>query len=141
MPLTQWLLLLFSLAELALLIVVLIFFWRLRRSEETLSALQQKQEELLGKLQFNTQLEQELMASFAQRQKELVGLDRELADRADQLRKLVQKAEELRRSPQFLRDTILAGARGGESAVSLAKATGLSLDEVELILMENKASR
>ena len=52
--------------------------------------------------------------------------------------KLVRKAEECSRSPEFLRQIILNGSKRGQSALALAKSTGLSLDEVELILAQQE---
>ncbi len=138
MPFSQWLLVFFSLMELLLLAVVILFFWRLRRSEGTLNKLQQKQEELLNRLHFNEEMEQELMVSFGERQRELVGLEEVLSARSTELKKLISKAEEIGRSPHVLREIILKGYRQGRSAKELARATGISLDEVELILMEAK---
>ena len=86
------------------------------------------------KLDFNAKLEQELVGSFQRRQAELAELDQKLEERSRQLEKLVRKAEEFTRSPDFLRQVIVNGARRGQSPQALAKATGLSLDEVELIL-------
>jgi len=128
------LLFLVSLTELALLVVVLVFFLRLRRSEALLGALQEKQELLLRKLHFNAELEQELVSTFAKRQEVLAGLDQRLQDRAAELEKLLRQAEQVSRSPRFLREVVLSGLRQGKSAQALALATGLSVDEVELIV-------
>jgi uncharacterized protein HemX len=126
--------LLLSLVEVLLLGLVIFFFWRLRQSEAILSQLQNKQDDLLNKLRFNAQLEQELMASFTKRQAELTSLDEQLAERTETLQKLLNQAQEYARSPQFLRETILNGHRQGKNARELAKVTGLSLEEVELII-------
>ena len=64
----------------------------------------------------------------------MADLDQKLEERSRQLEKLVRKAEEFTRSPDFLRQVIVNGARRGQSPQALATATGLSLDEVELIL-------
>ena len=138
MPFSQWLLVFFSLMEVLLLAVVILFFWRLRRSEAILNKLQQKQEELLNRLHFNEEMEQELMASFEERQRELAGLEEVLSARSAELKKLISRAEEIGRSPHVLREIILKGHRQGRPAKDLARATGLSVDEVELILMEAK---
>jgi uncharacterized protein HemX len=127
-----------TVCELALLLLVVLFFSRLRRSEELLAKLQKNQDSLLKKLDFNARLEQELVGSFQRRQAELAELDQKLELRRDELEKLVKKAQEYSRSPDFLRQIIVNGARRGQSSQALAKATGLSLDEVELILAQNK---
>uniref|UniRef100_I2Q1K9 DUF2802 domain-containing protein n=1 Tax=Desulfovibrio sp. U5L TaxID=596152 RepID=I2Q1K9_9BACT len=126
-----------TVCELALLLLVVLFFSRLRRSEELLANLQKNQDSLLKKLDFNARLEQELIGSFQRRQTELAELDQKLEERRDELEKLVKKAKEYSRSPDFLRQIILNGTRRGQSPPALAKATGLSLDEVELILAQN----
>ena len=128
------LLLTMSLVEVALLAVVVFFFWRLRKSEAVLSQLQSKQDDLLNKLRFNAQLEQELVSTFEQRQAELAELDARIEERAKDLRRIIKQAEEYTRSPQFLRQVVVSGHRSGKSPAELARATGLSLDEVELII-------
>ncbi len=135
-PLT--LLFIVSLSEIALLVVILVFFLRLRRSEAMLSNLQEKQELLLRKLHFNTELEQELVTSFEHRQTELSRLDQVLEMRANDLTKLIKQAEDISRSPHFLREVILTGARQGKSPQALALSTGLSVDEVQLILQQSE---
>jgi len=126
-----------TVCELALLLLVVLFFSRLRRSEELLAKLQKNQDALLRKLDFNAKLEQELVGSFSRRQAELAELDQKLEERRTQLEKLVKKAEEVTRSPEFLRHIIVNGSPPGPAPLALAKATGLSLDEVELILAQN----
>ena len=130
------LILFLTVSELALLLLVVLFFSRLRRSENLLSKLQKNQDSLLKKLDFNAKLEQELVGSFHRRQADLAELDQQLEERSKQLEKLVRKAEEITRSPEFLRQIILNGTRRGQSPQALAKATGLSLDEVQLILAQ-----
>ena len=125
-----------TVSELALLLLVVLFFSRLRRSEDLLSKLQKNQDALLKKLDFNAKLEQELVGSFHRRQADLAELDQQLEERSKHLEKLVRKAEEITRSPEFLRQIILNGTRRGQSPQALAKATGLSLDEVQLILAQ-----
>lgn len=127
-----------TLCELVLLLLVVLFFSRLRRSEELLAKLQLNQDTFIKKLDFNARLEQELVSSFQSRQAELAELDQKLEQRRAELEKLVKKAEEFSRSPDFLRQVIANGARRGQSAQALAKATGLALDEVELILAQAK---
>ncbi|HMM37365.1 MAG TPA: hypothetical protein PKB11_01285 [Desulfovibrio sp.] len=130
------LLVLVSLAELALLSVVIVFFLRLRKSEALVHGLQSRQGELLRKLQVNAQLERELVDSFRGRQEELARLDQLLEERTRQLSDLVKQAEGFTRSPRFLRQVILAGHGEGKPTPSLARATGLSVEEVELIISQ-----
>jgi len=127
-----------TICELLLLLLVVLFFSRLRRSEDLLAKLQKNQDALLKKLDFNARLEHELVSSFQSRQAELAELDQKLEARRAELERLVKKAEEYTRSPDFVRQIILNGARRGQSSQALAKATGLALDEVELILAQNK---
>ncbi len=134
MQLSFWALIFVTAAELFLLAILALFFSRLRRSEDTLNQLQANHEKLLARLHFNAELEQELVASFAQRQEELRGLDSRLEQRAADLRKLVEQAEGISRSPYFLRELIMNGRRKGRTVEQLARATGLSVDEVDLII-------
>jgi hypothetical protein len=134
-----WMFALFTLAEMALLGGVLFFFVRLRRSENLLTRLQANQEKLLLHLHQNAQLEQELMATFTQRQAELRTLDQRLEDRAETLRRLLEQAEGIVRSPQFLRELILNGRKKGLNAQKIALSAGLSVDEVELILAQEQS--
>lgn len=128
------LLILFTVSEVILLGIVIMFFLRLRKSEALLSGLQVKQEEFIKRLQFNTQLESELVATFEQRQIELVTLNNDLEKKAAELNKLVKLANDYCKSPQFMREIILNGHKAGKSPAQMAKASGLSLEEVELIL-------
>lgn len=128
------LILLFTASEVVLLVVVILFFLRLRKSETLLSGLQASQEAFLKRLQFNTQLENELVTTFEQRQQELVALNGQLERKAAELQRLVKLANEYCKSPQFMREIIIQGYRSGKSPVQLAKSTGLGLDEVELII-------
>jgi uncharacterized protein HemX len=129
--------LILTLVEIALFIMLLRFFKRLQKSEHLLTELQANQENILDKLALNANLEQELMQSFTQRQRELTNLDLLLEDKAESLRQLLEQAEGVTRSPQFLREIIIQGSRQGQSPVQMAKSTGLSVDEVELILSQN----
>jgi hypothetical protein len=54
------------------------------------------------------------------------------------MRRLLEQAETFTKSPQFLRQTILSGSKRGLSVQALAQSTGLSTDEVELILDQSK---
>jgi hypothetical protein len=96
--------------------------------------MQTKQEEFLVKLRANAQIEQELVDSFGRRQEELARLDTELTERVIILNKLLKQADEYARSPQFLRQIIITGHRQGKSVKELSKATGVGIDEVELII-------
>ncbi len=125
-----------SLTEILLFFMILRFFSRLRKSEDLLTRLRDGQTSLLDKLRTNAELEHELMDSFSARQRELSALNAKLEERAQELRGLVEQAENISRSPQFLRELIIAGKKKGRSPLQLAKATGLSLDEVELILAQ-----
>lgn len=134
MVIPSWLLAALSLTEVLLLGVVLLFFWRLKQSEAVLAALQNKQDELLNKLRFNAQLEQELVSTFQERQAQFIDLDAKIEERATELKRIIRQAEQYLRSPQFLREAILSGHRSGKTPAELAKDMGLSVDEVELIL-------
>ncbi len=129
-----WMLCVFSAAEVLVLLAVLFFFVRLRRSEGVINTLQANQESLLQRLQLNAQLEHELVASFAQRQAELRNLEEKLEERSQELRRLLEQAEGIARSPRFLREVILNCRDKGLDAARTARRTGLSVDEVELIL-------
>jgi hypothetical protein len=137
MQITALLLLALPVTELALLFVVIVFYLRLRKSEALIARMQTKQEEFLHKLRANAQLEQELVDSFERRQDELSRLDGQLTERVVVLNKLLKQADEYARSPQFLRQVIISGNRQGKSPKELAKTTGLSVDEVELIIDQN----
>jgi uncharacterized protein HemX len=137
MQITALLLLALTVTELALLFVVIVFYLRLRKSESLIARMQTRQEEFLNKLRANAQLEQELVDSFERRQDELSRLDGQLTERVVVLNKLLKQADEYARSPQFLRQVIISGNRQGKSPKELAKTTGLSVDEVELIIDQN----
>ncbi len=136
--LSLWAILLFTGIEVVLLVAILLFFNRLRRSEDLVQQLQANQEILLARLQHNAELERELVATFAQRQAELRTLDQRMEERAEDLRRLVSQAEGITRSPQFLRELILNQHGRGVSARQIAKNAGLTVDEVELILAQAK---
>ncbi len=128
------LLVFFSITEIALLCIIVLFFVRLRKSEALLSQVQAKQEEFINRLHFNAQLENQMVATFEQRQSELAELNDQLEDRIKKLKKLMRQADEYSKSPQFLRQIVLDGHRAGKSPAVLARKSGLSLDEVELII-------
>ncbi len=126
-----------SAMELLLLGGALVFYLRLRHSESLLNTLQDNQQSLLARIEMNARLEREIVATFAQRQAELRELDGKLEARARDLRRLLEQAEGITRSPQFLREIILNGRRKGLSSRQIARNAGLSVDEVELILAQN----
>lgn len=130
----QWTIIALSFIELVLLGIVALLFVRLRRSEDLLSRLQVSQKELMEKLSFSEKLEKELVDSFSERQEALARLEQKLRFRSEELKKLLGQAESFSRSPAFLRQTILAGHAKGRSVQDLSRATGLSPDEIEVIL-------
>jgi len=138
MQLTFWLLAIVTVFEFVLFFLLLSFFRRLRKSEDLLVKLQAGQNSLLTNLEQNAQLEKDLISSFVDRQQELKNLDIQLEKRAASLSRLLNQAEAVSRSPQFLRELILSGIRQGKTPLELAKGTGLSLDEVNLILAQAK---
>ncbi len=135
---SYWVLASSTLVEILLLVLAFFFFLKLKKSELLVRSLQDRQEEFLQRLDMNTRLEQEIVSTFAKRQEELVALEEKLHYRAVEMRRLLEQAENFTKSPQFLRQTILSGFRRGQSAQALAQATGLSVDEVELILDQPK---
>lgn len=102
-----------------------------------MKTLQDNQGKLLARIETNARLEKDIVASFGQRQSELEELNNKLEDRANVLRKLLEQAEGIIRSPQFLREIILNGRKKGLSTKQIARNAGLSIDEVELILAQN----
>lgn len=134
MTLPLWIIAIITVAEVVLLLLVLVFFLRLRRSEDLLERLQTNQEQVLQRIYANAELEQELVGSFTQRQNQLAALNAKLEERAVTLQRLLDQAEGITRSPQFLREVILNGHRQGKNNAQIARTTGLSVDEVELIL-------
>ena len=102
--------------------------------------LQDNQAKLLGRIETNARLEREIVSSFTQRQAELEELNDKLEERAKTLRRLLEQAEGITRSPQFLREIILNGRKKGYSAAQIARNAGLSVDEVELILAQHTQS-
>lgn len=137
MQISLWVLILASFTEVLLFAGLVVFFLRLRRSEATLNTLQANQEKLLTQLHLNAELEQELMDSFARRQAELHSLDRKLEERVTALKSLLMEADGVNRSPQLLREIIVAGSRSGKTLQELARSTNLSIDEIRLILSKN----
>lgn len=132
-------LLVLTIAEIALLVLVLVFFIRLRRSEHILSQLQANQDDLLDRMIRNAELEQEMVATFAQRQEQLAQLNLRLEDRAQTLKRLLEQAEGISRSPHFLREVILNCKKKGQTTEQIARKTGLARDEIELILAREQS--
>ncbi len=132
-----FLLIVSSVLELILVAGVLFFYYRLRKSESLMRMLQDNQTKLLARIETNARLEREVVESFTQRQTELEELNAKLEDRAQYLRRLLEQAEGITRSPQFLREIILNGRKKGLSAQQIARNAGLSVDEVQLILAQN----
>jgi uncharacterized protein HemX len=137
MTLPVWIILLVTLAEVILVFLVLLFFGRLKRSEALISRMQANQEEVLERMSRNAELEHDLVASFSQRQEQLRILNQRLEERAVALQRLLDQAEGITRSPQFLREVILNGRRKGLSVAQIATNAGLAEDEVELILNQD----
>lgn len=136
MQISTGLLVALTLFEFVLFLLLISFFRRLRKSEDLLLKLQSGQNALLANLDQNAQLERDLIASFAERQRELRSLDTQLEERVVTLKRLLSQAETVTRSPQFLRELILTGVKQGKNPAELAKSTGLSLDEVKLIITQ-----
>ena len=136
MQISTWLLVALTIFEFVLFLLLISFFRRLRKSEDLLLKLQSGQNALLVNLDQNAQLEKDLIASFAERQQELRNLDIQIEERVATLKRLLNQAENVSRSPQFLRELILTGVRQGKTPAELAKNTGLSLDEVKLIITQ-----
>ncbi len=134
--LATWVIIFFACIEVLLFFAIVAFFVRLKRSENLVHNLQANQELLLARLQHNAELERELVATFAQRQAELRSLDQKIEERAESLRKLINQAEGITRSPHFLRELILNQRKKGASAKQIAHNAGLTIDEVELILAQ-----
>lgn len=132
----QWAFILLSCLEVVLLALVIVFFQRLKRSESVLNALQDKQQNLLNKLDFNARLEEQLMDTFRQRQDELINLAEDIERKSDELRELIKQAESISHSPRTKRQAVLNAYRRGMKPRDIARSMNLSVDEVELMLME-----
>ncbi len=123
-----------SVIEVLLIIFILFLFFKIKRSESLLSLLQKRQKSILDKLQFNEELERKLVETFELRQKELIFLDKKLKEKIEEIKSLLKYAEDLTASPQFLREVVLRGYKKGISVEELCKRTGLSQEEIELII-------
>ncbi|MEG2005424.1 MAG: hypothetical protein RR014_05245, partial [Bilophila sp.] len=133
MSLPLWIIAIVTVAESVLVALVFLFFLRLKRSEASLAQLQANQEQVLDRIYQNAALEQELVDTFSQRQEQLLALNQQLEERIDILRRLLDQAEGISRSPQFLREIIFNGRRKGQTPAQIARAAGLTVDEVEII--------
>ncbi len=125
---------LLTIAEIVLIVLVFLFFLRLKKSEQVVQKLQENQDLLLERVYRNAALEQELVATFAQRQEQLSQLIPRVEERIATLQKLLSQAEGITRSPQFLREVIANAKKKGMSVQQIATKTGLSKDEIELII-------
>ena len=130
----QWLIILSGIFEIILISITVFIFFKLRKSQSLILKLQNKQEEFLSRIDFNAKLEQELVSNFEERQNHLSRLDARLERRANTLQGLLEQADAFANSPVFLKQTILTGYRRGQSIEALARSTGLSIDEVEVIV-------
>lgn len=131
---SHWILAASTVVELVLLGLAIVFFGKLKKSEALVQSLQDRQQEFLARLETSARLEKEMISSFAERQEELIVLEEKLRLRATEMRRLLEQADNFTKSPQFLRQIILSGFSRGQSPEALARATGLSVDEVELII-------
>lgn len=131
---SYWILAASTVMEIVLIALAVFFYSKLKQSELLVRSLQDRQDEFLQKLDMNARLEKEIIGTFTKRQEELTALEEKLHYRAVEMRRLLEQAENFTKSPQFLRQTILSGFKRGQSAEALAQSTGLSVDEVELIL-------
>ncbi len=123
-----------TLAEFALIILVLVFFKRLKKSEQLLLGMQNNQDELMDRMVRNANLEQELVATFMQRQTELERLNMAMEERIFMLKRLIKQADEISRSPYLLREIIISSKKKGMTNEMIAQKTGMAKDEIELIL-------
>ena len=123
-----------TVAELILIILVLLFFKRLRRSEEVLETLQSNQEEFMDRMMRNANLEQEMVTTFIQRQEHLERLNIAMEERIYMLKRIIKQAEEISHSPYLLREIIMNCRKKGHNIDMIAQKTGMARDEIELIL-------
>lgn len=123
-----------TVAEFVLIILVLLFFKRLRKSEEALENLQSNQDEFMDRMIRNSMLEQEMVATFIQRQEHLESLNIAMEERINMLKKIIRQAEEISNSPYLLREVIMNCRKKGLDIDMITQKTGLARDEIELIL-------
>ncbi len=123
-----------TLAEFIIIFLVLLFFKRLRRSEQALEHLQSNQEEFMDRLLRNVQLEQEMVTTFIQRQEQLERLNIAMEERIYYLKNLIKQAEDISHSPYLMREIIMNSKKKGLPLDMIAKKTGMAKDEIEIIL-------
>jgi len=138
MQIPVYLLVLSTIIEVFLLTTIIFIFYRLKKSEDFMLRLKQSQKELLDKLTFNEQIEKELVKSFEERQRQLALLDSKLEKRLREAREVLKQLEEASNSPKVLKEIIVKGYKKGQSLESLARRTGLSIEEIEWILEQEK---
>ena len=68
MNIPSWILIVSTLVEVLLLVLAGFLFVKLKKSENLIHILQDRQQEFLRKLDFNARLEQEIVDSFTKRQ-------------------------------------------------------------------------
>lgn len=123
----------FSCVELALFAGLVIFYKKVKASENLVANLYKNHHTFLQMLNTNSSLEQEFEKSFAEHIDTLKILDVETVKRIVQLEQLLSRAEAVIQSPELLRETILHGLRQGIPKETLAHKTGASIQEVEII--------
>ena len=138
MHISLYLLVISTIIEVILLTTIIFIFYKLKRSEDFMLRLKQSQKELLDKLTFNEQIEKELVKSFEERQRQLALLDSKLEKKLREAREVLKQLEEASNSPKVLKDIIIKGYKKGEGLESLARRTGLSIEEIEWILEQEK---
>ena len=134
MHIPVYLLVLSTIIEVFLLTTIIFIFYRLKKSEDFMFRLKQSQKEVLDKLTFNEQIEKELVKSFEERQRQLALLDSKLEKKLSEAREVLKQLEEASNSPKVLKEIIVKGYKKGQSLESLARRTGLSIEEIEWIL-------
>lgn len=138
MHFSLYLLVISTILEIILLTTIIFIFYRLKKSEDFMLRLKQSQKELLDKLTFNEQIEKELVKSFEERQRQLALLHSKLEKKLSEAREVLKQLEEASNSPKVLKEIIVKGYKKGQSLESLARRTGLSIEEIEWILEQEK---
>jgi len=138
MHISLYLLVISTILEIILLTTIIFIFYRLKKSEDFMLRLKQSQKELLDKLTFNEQIEKELVKSFEERQRQLALLHSKLEKKLSEAREVLKQLEEASNSPKVLKEIIVKGYKKGQSLESLARRTGLSIEEIEWILEQEK---
>ncbi|GAB6161874.1 hypothetical protein JCM12298_10330 [Desulfothermus naphthae] len=138
MHISLYLLVISTIIEIILLTTIIFIFYRLKKSEDFMLRLKQSQKELLDKLTFNEQIEKELVKSFEERQRQLALLHSKLEKKLSEAREVLKQLEEASNSPKVLKEIIVKGYKKGQSLESLARRTGLSIEEIEWILEQEE---